>query len=399
MNLYNFSISRLLNSESPPKFGTERIKKIMAELNNPHDNYLIFHIAGTNGKGSTCAFLSSILIASGYRVGLYTSPHLSCIRERIQINGELISKKYFAKLEEKVSINGTFFERITAMAFLYFSEQKVDIAIIEVGLGGRLDATNIACPIAVGISKIGIDHQEILGNTIQKITFEKSGVIKFGVPAIWSKQDKSAEKILFKISRHKVNLNLNINVLKLGLLGNFQLENASLAIQLIMISDLQTAQTYIDHGFKTVKWPCRFDLVKSNILIDGAHNPLGIKILIKALKQAGFNPKFIWIGLTKGHDGPLMAKMLYRAFPSANIFAGKSNSKRAYSSSEVKKIFKETGFLNVDKISSNKIANTLFSSKESATYGFNLVTGSLYWGGLVRSIIMKHSFEKYKILY
>lgn len=396
MHSYNFTIKRLLNSESVPKLNLERIEKIMQKLNNPQNDYLIFHVAGTNGKGSTCAFLESILRIAGYRVGLYTSPHLSSIRERIQINRELISIKDFVNLERKISPNGTFFERITAMAFLYFSECNVDVAVVEVGLGGNLDATNIVNPIVTGISRIALDHQNILGNSIEKIALDKAGIIKPGIPAVWSNQSKEVEEILLKIAGCKIDVDIdlhNIYIDKLGLLGDFQLENASLAIKMIKASNFKIDQKHINIGLSMTKWPCRFELILPNVIIDGAHNPLGIEVLVKALNHAKFKPSFIWIGLTSGHDSLHMAQMLYQAFPEATVFVGQSSSKRAIPRKEVKNIMQRVGFLNVVEIFEKDVKTKLCNNER------NLITGSLYWCGLIRSIVLNQKLERHKTFY
>ncbi|HEY6084350.1 MAG TPA: Mur ligase family protein, partial [Nitrospira sp.] len=166
------------------KLGLETMTALMSRLGSPHTRYRTLLIAGTNGKGSTAAMTASILRSAGYRVGLYTSPHLVEFRERIRVNGTMIDREDVARVTETVknvgneSLSPTFFESTTAMAFQYFADAKVDIAVLEVGLGGRFDATNVAQPSACAITTIALDHQEYLGSTIEAIAFEKAGIVK-----------------------------------------------------------------------------------------------------------------------------------------------------------------------------------------------------------------------------
>jgi dihydrofolate synthase/folylpolyglutamate synthase len=183
------------------KFGLENIKHLLDFLENPETNYPTVHIAGTNGKGSTAAMIASILTASGYKTGLYTSPHLIDFTERIRIDGKPISSKevviYGKKLKSQIQKSkATFFEATTAIAFQYFSDKNVDVALIETGLGGRLDATNVIKPELSIITTIGMDHSEQLGNTIQSIASEKAGIIKSRTPCITSVKNASALKII-----------------------------------------------------------------------------------------------------------------------------------------------------------------------------------------------------------
>jgi dihydrofolate synthase / folylpolyglutamate synthase len=186
-------------------FNLTRMQKLLGSVGNPHRQFQSVHIAGTKGKGSTCYMLANMLQASGYKVGLYTSPHLVDIRERIQINGEMIPESDFVsslnKLlpeirESSVKSSPTFFEILTAIGFVYFADQKVDIAIIETGLGGRLDSTNVLKPQVCGITTIGMDHMQILGNTLEKIATEKAGIIKSGIPVISVPQAPEVKAVL-----------------------------------------------------------------------------------------------------------------------------------------------------------------------------------------------------------
>ena len=210
-------------------------------LNNPHKKFKSIHIAGTNGKGSTAHMLKSILIESGLKIGLYTSPHLKDLRERIKINGEMISKKdvvSFVNKNKKIfeKIDLSFFEFMVALSFDYFAKKKVDIAIIETGLGGRLDSTNIITPILSIITNISIDHSNLLGNTIEKIALEKAGIIKKNVPVVIGKKDKT-KAIFNRIAKEKKSIITysNKKEYESDLKGKYQAENINTTVTAISV--------------------------------------------------------------------------------------------------------------------------------------------------------------------
>ncbi len=383
MTPYQVALKRLLNSGSMPKLGLERMFDIAGKLGNPERKFPSFHVAGTNGKGSTCAYVESILRHAGYRVGLYTSPHLTCVRERIQINRELISEEDFVDLEKRVPEDGTFFERMTAMAFLYFAEQKVEVAVIEVGLGGRLDATNIITPVVSGISRIDLDHQGILGNTIEEITREKMGIIKPGVPWV-------AQKIPLNPPFPKGE---ELPPFSKGGQGGFrvrgpdyQQENASLAAAMIKASGWQISDDVISKGIANMRWPCRYEFVRPNVLIDGAHNPGGMRALISALQADKLKPESLWVGMTEGHNGHEMAQIWTNAFPDARVYVGQSKSPRALPVHQVASFFPAPHVIPGRDPGSSIIGNlTPDPSPPSGEGKILVVTGSLYWAGQIRA--------------
>src|SRR4051812_32432483 len=184
-------------------FNLDRMRLLLKKMGNPHDKFKSVHIAGTKGKGSTCAMIASMLEACGYKVGMYTSPHLNDIRERITINGEMISRHDFARcvrsiapIANKLKPSPTYFDVLTAAAFKYFADQKVDIAVVETGLGGRLDSTNVIKPEIAAITSISKDHMQQLGNTLPLIAGEKAGIFKHGVPALTVVQEPGVEEVL-----------------------------------------------------------------------------------------------------------------------------------------------------------------------------------------------------------
>jgi dihydrofolate synthase/folylpolyglutamate synthase len=293
------------------KFGLENTIKLAALAGNPQDQLRFIHVAGTNGKGSTCAMLESIYRAAGLRAGLFTSPHLVSFRERIQVHRELIPETEVVRLVKELQPllkqfpadhSPTFFEVVTVMALKFFAEQKCDLVIWETGLGGRLDATNIVKPLASIITNIQFDHQQWLGDTLEKIAAEKAGIIKPGVPVITTVDGPEVLKVIEEVAR-KQNAPLIkvISANKLAALfrgaatlplpGAHQLINAALALATVQAlqSEIPVSDEAIRNGLATVSWPGRLQLVQmesgQDILLDGAHNVAGAKVLREALSS------------------------------------------------------------------------------------------------------------------
>ena len=292
------------------KFGLENTFKLAELTGNPHHQLRFIHVAGTNGKGSTCAMLESVYRASGLRVGLFTSPHLVSFRERIQINRQYISESDVVRLvdELKPLCEGfaeghqpTFFEAVTIMALRYFAEQKCDLVIWETGLGGRLDATNIVTPLASVITNIGIEHSEWLGDTVEKIATEKAGIIKPGVPAITSAAPGHGLETITAIARERhspltvVEAQQThlppLDALALPLHGPHQRLNAALAAATVrtLAGKIPVADSTLRAGLTNVDWPGRMHRIQTvsgqTILLDGAHNPDGAEALRVALQE------------------------------------------------------------------------------------------------------------------
>ena len=289
--------------------GLNHTLSLLKFLENPHKNLKIIHIAGTNGKGSTAATIYNILISSGYKVGLYTSPHLINFNERIRVNGVTITDEEIISFMKHVEpaineIKSTFFEVTTAMAFYHFSNNDVDIAIIETGLGGRLDSTNVVNPSLTVMTPISLDHRDILGNTIEKIAKEKAGIIKRGVPLITANQVNNVSKILEKRVREKESVmhicpnpesvklssggttfEVNGNNFITSLIGEHQAQNAALAIATIKLFNSNISYETIDKGLRNVYWPGRLQLVADKIYYDVAHNENGVKSVLNNLKR------------------------------------------------------------------------------------------------------------------
>ena len=311
------------------KLGLKNINYLLYLLGKPHKKLKIIHVAGTNGKGSTCSLISSILQSDGYKVGLYTSPHLVDFTERIKINHKPIDRKKVCELLERIKPSiekvantpsyghPTFFEVITSMAFLYFFEEQVDFLVLEVGLGGRLDATNVCEPLISVITHIDYDHMDKLGNSLEEIAREKGGIIKPEGIVISSKQYEEAYNEIKKISDEKNSLiysvgrEINYEIVKFNikgvifdlkgiyrnyknlhtpLLGRHQADNAAtaiIAIEALKIRGVKISEKAIRIGLEKVKWTGRLEIIQNNptLILDGAHNPNGVKVVRDTLKE------------------------------------------------------------------------------------------------------------------
>ena len=304
------------NEIKTAKLGLERMQAVLAAMGNPHERLRFIHVAGTNGKGSTCAMIESGLRASGLRTGLFTSPHLAEPTERIRIDGEPVSAAKFARAfdrvhecVEKLSAEGTldwhttYFETVTLMAFLIFLEQRVDKIVLEVGLGGRLDATNVVMPELCVITPIDFDHEAYLGRSIESIAGEKAGILKRGVPAVFSRQrpeaacvlDARATELDVRVTRADAWRIEDLEVDARGahfrlrgerelsvdcpLAGEHQIENAKTAA--VALAAARIPEQAIERGIAAARWPGRLERVSEHpeIVLDGAHNPAGARAL------------------------------------------------------------------------------------------------------------------------
>jgi dihydrofolate synthase/folylpolyglutamate synthase len=310
--------------------GLERVQAFLQLVGNPQENLRFVHVAGTNGKGSVCAMLSSVLAAAGYKTGLFTSPHIFEYTERFKIDNKDISKEIFAQkvieiteLSQKNHIHLTEFEILAVLAFEIFAEEKVDIVVLETGLGGRFDATNVIekniCSI---IAHIDFDHTERLGNTIEKIAFEKAGIIKSNCPVLINKTNFGLQTIK-KVAQERnsevfeVNEAPNFWLEKSALKGLWQKENLALvlkAVEILNEKDFTITDENIVKGLEQVKHPCRFQyLPEKSLIIDGAHNPNGAKGLRESLDYYFKDKKIRFIfGCLKNKKYEEMMKNLFR---------------------------------------------------------------------------------------
>ncbi|MBN2704771.1 MAG: bifunctional folylpolyglutamate synthase/dihydrofolate synthase [Pontiellaceae bacterium] len=320
------------------KPGLEVISALLESLGNPHQKLAVIHVAGTNGKGSVCAMLESVLRATGFKSGLYTSPHLVDFSERFRINGEPIVEaqldRYIDQMEQAADAveaatglrGATFFEISTAIAFQYFADEQVDIAIVETGMGGRWDATNVVIPLLSVITHIDIDHTNFLGDSIEKIAAEKAGIMKPGRPTVSAPQSDEVMRVLaaagpvqFVDGSLLLSGTTTCSVMRLGplhhneascfvqsqrlkietpsrslppinlpLLGAFQRENCAVAVTALeLLAELLDIEPAYKKGLETVEWSARFQILCTDPLtiLDGAHNPSGARALIKTFKE------------------------------------------------------------------------------------------------------------------
>ena len=278
------------------KLGLENIRRLLAELRIDLRGSRVIHVAGTNGKGSVCGMIDSILRAHGYRSGLFTSPHLVTFRERIRVNGEMISQNAVANglmalrdLVRDWDPHPTFFEITTALGLKYFSSAKIEIAILETGLGGWLDATNAVQSNVSIITAIELDHQQWLGDTIEKIATQKAGIIKPKIPVVSATQRAEAEAVIrTRAAECEAPLefvNDSYQKTPVGLSGEHQKQNAALAIAALCAANIDINDSSIARGLASVDWPARFQHWNDRIVIDGAHNPAAARVLAKTWRD------------------------------------------------------------------------------------------------------------------
>ncbi|MEG1254768.1 folylpolyglutamate synthase/dihydrofolate synthase family protein [Clostridium sp.] len=418
------------------KLGLERTEKILELLGNPHKKVKTIHIAGTNGKGSTTAMITNILVHSGYKVGSYISPYIEEFEERIQINNNNILKEDLASIVTEVSKavaevtelgygNPTEFEIITCAGFLHFMKKQVDFAVVEVGLGGRLDSTNVITPELSIIGSISLDHMNILGDTLEKIAFEKGGIIKANTNVILYPQEKPVSNIIENICKEKnaplvkvnrenatlvevkendekriiqnvrVSTEKDVYEISLALLGIHQIQNCNVVInscEALMDMGVKVTKESILSGLKTVKWPGRLEIMTRNplVVLDGAHNIDGIKKLSESIDTYFKYEKLVLIiGILADKQ---VDEMINIICPKAqHIIAVTPHSERAELCEDLKAkidIYND----NCEAIMDYEEAyeRALFYCGENTLL---VVSGSLYMVGDMRKIIRNHDMN------
>lgn len=374
------------------KEGLERITQLAEQLGNPQNFYRTIHVAGTNGKGSVCAMLAEMLKAHGLTVGLFTSPHLESYCERIKINDENISEADFTEMIARVkacNVVCTHFEALTAAAFEYFRVRKVDVAVIEVGLGGTFDSTNIITPELAVITNVALDHENILGD-LDGIARNKAGIIKPNVPTVTGATGRPLE-IIRSVAREKnsplyeVNpYNLKPKTYNLNLRGDYQQFNAAIAIKAAEILGLNTAA--IETGLARVQWAGRFEVVKTAagvVVIDGAHNPHGAAALRQSLDKNFPHGQRTWIfGALRDKNFSEMIDLLFRE--DDFVIVTPPDSERAASTEMICSELRGRGIDYVAVEENSAAVERLMNSSSDV----KIVAGSLYLIGAVRKFFV-----------
>ncbi len=383
------------------KAGLGRITDVCQKLGNPQNNFKAIHIAGTNGKGSVSIFVSSALKAAGYKVGTFVSPYIVDFCERIQINGEYISQEDLCRLSQKVidtKVELTEFEFITAVGFLYFSENNIDIAVLETGLGGRFDATNVIdAPRVSVITKIGLDHTAILGDTIEQIAKEKCGIIKGNTVVTTHTQPQSAYDVIKSYSQNVITPNINdltnVNTSVLGnsftyknqnyktnLGGKYQVENALIAIETLKNCGLSVGEDNIKQGLKNAFIPARLEVVSQTplIVIDGAHNPDGAYALYSVLKEYKNITAIVGVMRDKNYN-----EVLAKTLPLCeNVVCVTPNVRRALPAKELSTVARRY-CKNI--FVADSLDDALKIAKQNSNQIF--IFGSLYLASEIRSLL------------
>lgn len=411
------------------KLGLNNIAKLLELMGNPHRNLKYIHVAGTNGKGSTCSFITNILIEERYKVGFFSSPFLQVFNERIRLNGKNISDENLAIIttfvKEKVEImleNGfdhpTEFEIVTAIAFEYYKREKVDIVVLEVGMGGRLDSTNvIEDPLCSVITTIALDHTEYLGSTISDIAYEKAGIIKDNRLVITYSQERKAEEVIESVAKEKnaklmkVNFNsikiikesiagtkfkYNGNIYSISLIGKHQIKNAILAINVVKelskCNLLKVNEKNILKGLRNTRWPGRGEILSKNplVIIDGAHNLQGVISLVDIIKHLLKNKRIIGVlGILEDKDIEGILKITIPLLDEIIVTEPNSNRKINY-----KKLIEQIEKYNKAASGFKKISEAINEAKKMANSDdVILIFGSLYMIGEVRSMFVEEKTD------
>lgn len=408
------------------KLGLENIKDLLRRLGNPHERFDVVHVAGTNGKGSVTSMLTHVLHEAGYRVGMFISPYLERFTERIQVGLKEIEPEELARITERVKEkveemvgegknHPTEFEIVTAIGFVYFAEMKVDYAVVEVGLGGRLDATNVVDPIVSVITSISYDHMDVLGDTLEKIAAEKAGIIKPGRPVVTYPQHPEAMSVIQRVAQERgaplfeVNKD-GIEVLAsevgrqifnysfdgerfsgvvIHLTGRHQILNAATALTAVAVlrrQGIAISDDAVYKGMERAFWPGRLEVIRRQpfVVLDGAHNESGAEVLAQAVKEyfAG-KPVTLVIGILRDKDVDAIVKHLCPLADS--VIVTKPDSPRAMDPAELAMRVKRYCQDVVVEPNIEKAAARGFSKVHQD--GVLLFTGSLYLIGKVRGLL------------
>ncbi len=388
---YDSAVEWLFGTQSRGvKLGLENVYRLLTDLGNPQNDLRFIHVAGTNGKGSVCAMLDSICRSAGLRVGLFTSPHLVRFNERIQVDGVPIDDdavvRGIGKIRSKIDEerHPTFFEIATALALDYFRAQGVDLVVLETGLGGRLDATNVVRPLVSVLTSIDLDHQLWLGDSLGKIAAEKGGIIKQGTPVVSGPQYPEVRAVLEQIAGRCdapiTFVETAISQLPIGLQGTHQQMNGAIARTALEKARIRVGPEAVANGLQMVYWPGRFQRVDDRIILDGAHNPAAITQLIKTWHECvGQELASIVFGVLRDKDLETMIGTLSPL--AARFFIVPVQSQRTASTSEIKRFVPQ-------QIPATQCADAAEALDLARRFEERiLVTGTLFLVGEVLSIL------------
>lgn len=402
------------------KPGLERTRELCSMLGNPQDKLKFIHVAGTNGKGSFCSMLSSILREAGYKTGLYTSPYITKFNERMAINGKPISNKELAEITERVKLcadkmvdKPTEFELVTAIAFEYFAKNNCKYVVLECGLGGRLDSTNVITTAVLSvITGISLDHTSILGDTVEKIAYEKAGIIKENIPLLWCGENKEAEAVIKQVANEKscklytpshdeIIVKIadfdktildykNFRNVKIKLLGAYQPINCSNVLEAVLVLNEIGLDINIPHvieGLSKAEWHARFEKILDTplVIFDGAHNPEGIVASIESIRNYfGSSKVYILTGVMADKDYGFMAKKISSV--AGKVFTLTPDNPRALDSEKYAQVFTSLGIESKNfKTVKEATKCAILESKNDGKPLFCL--GSLYmYGEIIKEI-------------
>lgn len=428
MNINELIINLESREGKKKSYDFSRMRALLQELDNPHIGLKYLHVAGTNGKGSTSNFLYNILKMGGYKVGLYTSPHLERYNERIKINGVEISDEDFIRLSEKVFCAEeniktnfetlTFFEFITAIAFLYFKKEKSDYVILEVGMGGLSDSTNVILEedkLASIITPISMDHTQFLGKNIEEIAYQKAGIIKKNVLVFSSNKEKIVKDIIEKVSKENnsevftledveissININDsfteynmrfyedNLEKIKVNLIGYYQMYNSALSIMTILklrdMGKIDISNENIKKGIENTFWAGRMEIVreKPKMLLDGAHNLDGIRNLTKNISLFKYNKLYIIAAILEDKEHKEMLKELSK-YADEIVLVGIHTKRKTDPLILESEIIKSNVVVSIIEDLEDAINNVIQKASDN---DFIIVTGSLYLISEIKEIL------------
>lgn len=408
-----------------PKFSSKNeanhTKSLLGRLGSPQEAFSIIHVAGTNGKGSVCAYCSSALCAAGKRVGMFTSPHLVRINERFRIQGEPVSDEMLVwafgqvyPVIQAMTAEGlahpTFFETLLALGMVIFKEEKVEWLLLETGLGGRLDATNVVVPKVTAITSVGMDHMEYLGNTLEEIAAEKAGIIKPGIPVVYMEGAPAVNRVIcqkaeekgalaYPVSRKKIeNLKKtdktiafsvknryygNVS-LSIATIGDYQIDNALMAEKILEVSNVRITKEQLQKGFWEARWPGRMEEVLPGVFLDGAHNEPGIQAFLKTIMDRPCEGKRILLfAVVLDKDYQAMIEALCRKSRFDRIVVTAVEGSRGAESKKIAELFENCGSAQVSLIEDSLIAwETVLREREKEDEIY--CVGSLYFIGALK---------------